>query len=259
MPSSKTLTVKLAEQYKRDAESVSLEDFTEAEDGALRILAALDEDHGEGLLDLSGLPSISAEQLKLLQGTPLALRFDGVTSIDMEMGSALAEFTSSEVGFLSVDEVDDSVLEEVCRYGGPGLHLGLRAVSEHQASLLAACEASLLALPSLESLTEDAAAALVRFEGELKVNLRPFPIEVRRILRKHSSFSGWGEVETFAEPVCKFCGDKGRIFVFSDMTPSGVLKSDDRTAAEGWYWNICPSCIEGMTEEEINESVDSDA
>jgi len=55
MTSQKTLTAKLAEQYKQDAESVSLADFTEVEDGTLRVLAAIDEDHGEGLLDLGGL------------------------------------------------------------------------------------------------------------------------------------------------------------------------------------------------------------
>lgn len=259
MTTPQTLTVKLAEQYKQDAESVSLEDYSEAEDGALRVLAAIDKDHGEGLIDLSGFRSISAEQLKLLQGTALALRFDGVTSISTEMACALAEFTVGKVGFLNVCELDDLALEQLCRYSGPGLYLGLRAVSEHQAELLAGCKASLLALPSLESLSEGAAAALVRREGELHVNLRPFPIEVRRVLREHFSFAGWGEVKTYAEPVCKFCGDKGRIFVFSDMTPFALLRGDDRIATEGWCWNICPSCIEGMTEEEIAELIDSDA
>ena len=66
-------------------------------------------------------------------------------------------------------------------------------------------------------------------------------------------------METFAEPICKFCGEKGRIAVFSDMTPYTLLRESDRTATDGWVWNICPACNEGMSDEEVTDLIDSEA
>lgn len=259
MASQKTLTAKIAGKYEKDANSVDLSEFTVIEDDAIRLLAALDPEHNEGFLDLGGLSEITSQQLSLFRMSSLSLSCSGVTHITPDMASVLKDFANCKIGFLGVSEVDDSVLVKLTEYSGPGLFLGLTDVSEHQAKILATCKSQVLALLSLERIDEEAAMALVKYEGELNLRLRPLPIESRRILRQHPSFGGWGEVQTYAEPVCKFCGEKGRIYVFDDVTPFGMLRHSDKTATEGWIWNICSACNDGLSDEEVDNLINSDA
>ncbi len=259
MASQNMLTVEIAQKYKQDAASVDLAEFASIDDDALRLLATLHPEHNDGFLDLGGLFEITSQQLCLLKTMSLSLSCNGITHITNDMASALKDFSNSKIGLLGVSEVEDSVLEQLTEYSGPGLLLGLAEVSEHQAAILSKCNAQSLSLLSLEHLDERAATALVEYAGELVIRLRPLTIETRRILRQHPSFSGWGEVPSYAEPVCKFCGEKGRIFVFSDVTPYGMLRHSDKNAIEGWLWNLCPACNDGLSDEEVDDLINSDA
>ena len=253
------LTKEMAERFRQDPASVDLSTFTSLKDDALAILASIPAEHGDGLLDLSGCETLSGSQLALLRTSANALRCDGITEITEDMAAALKDFTNAEIGFLNVSAIEDEPLRQLSLYSGPGLHLGLESITEKQAEIIAACNTALLSLPSLKMLTEEAAASLIGFNGTLSLKLLPFSLEVRRLLRQQHSLAGWGEVETFAEPICKFCGEKGRIAVFSDMTPYTLLRESDRTATDGWVWNICPACNEGMSDEEVTDLIDSEA
>jgi len=220
--SGKVLTAQLArdltEQFFAGQFYCNLNEYTDIEDGAAQVLSKF-----YCPICLDGLRKLTLSVAKRLATHQGDLSLNGISDLSEEAACALARHPG-ELKLQGLKDIPVGVAKALASHEYSLYLNGLSNLDAATASGLAAHKGGCLALCGIEKLSDEAAAAISEYKGELLLGMQSLPDKTAQILGNHEGTLGLFFVESLSEKAAEhLANNQGDLLLDSLTSLSGPV------------------------------------